>query len=155
MKQLRRRSNKLPFLLIVIGLILLIIIVFKFIPSLGEKEPTDVVDAFYHYEQEGDFGSAWELFHPVMQKKFTKNAYVTERSHIYMGHYGVDTFSYNLNDEKEIKSFKMAKGSETFPTATSITVEQTFKSKFGTFTVLQDVFAVEDEGEWKIVWEFK
>ena len=126
----------------------------RFISGFSKSEPEDVVSSFYHYEQEGDFGSAWELFHPVMKERFSKNAYVTERSHIYMGHYGVSTFTYEILEEEEVQNWKMAKDQEAFPTAYRLTAEQQFKSKFGTFKVVQDIYAVQHEDEWKIVWDF-
>lgn len=142
-------------MIVAIVVLLLIFVAVKVLPSLGERGPEDVVEAFYLFEKEGDFGSAWELFHPSMQARFSKNAYVTERSHIYMSHFGVDTFSYELDGEEEVENFKMVKDGEVFPIAYYVEVSQTFKSKFGTFTVIQDVYAVKHEEEWKVVWNFK
>lgn len=152
---MRRRSNKLPLIIVIIVIIVLLIITVRFLTGFGEKGPEDVVDAFYQYEKEGDFGSAWELFHPSMQERFTKNAYVTERSHIYMSHYGVDTFTFDLDGEEEVENIRMEKDGEVFQTAYYMKVHQTFKSKFGTFTISQDVYAVKHEEEWKVVWNFK
>lgn len=142
--------------LVIVGIILMIVLIVsvRLFSSFADNDPEDVVATFYHDEQEGDFGSAWELFHPVMQERFSKNAYVTERSHIYMSHYGVTTFEYEIVEEEEIQNFKMAGDKETFPTSNRMTVEQQFKSKFGNFTILQDVYTVQHEGEWRIVWEY-
>lgn len=135
--------------------IVLLVVSVRLISGFGKSEPEDVVSSFYHDEQEGDFGSAWELFHPVMQERFSKNAYVTERSHIYMSHYGVSTFQYKILEEEEVQNWKMAKDQDAFEAAYRFTVELQFKSKFGTFTVLQDVYTVQhDDEEWKIVWDF-
>ncbi len=139
-------------MIIIVALFLFISVRFLF--DLGKNEPEDVISTFYHYEEEGDFGSAWELFHPVMQERFSKNVYVTERSHIYMSHYGITTFEYEIVVEEEIQNWKMAEDKDTFPTAYKMIVEQQFKSKFGNFTILQDVYAVQHEGEWRIVWEY-
>jgi hypothetical protein len=152
---MRRRSSKLPFLIIMIVLIVLVIMFIRILPSFGEQDPIDVVEEFYQYEQEGDFGSAWELFHPNMQERFSKNAYVTERSHIYMSHYGVETFSFKLAEAEEVQNWKMSSDSEKFANAYRIEAEQTFKSKFGTFKVVQDIYVVKVEEEWMVVWEFK
>lgn len=150
----RRSSNKLLILFIVVLVIVLVIGFSNLFSSIGDQEPRDVVEDFYKAEQDGDFGSAWELLHPVMQKRFSKNAFVTERSHIYMSHYGVKTFSYTLGEEDEHKNWKMEKDSKAFPIAHSFEVEQTFKSKFGTFIVKQKVYVVLVNEEWKIVWEY-
>lgn len=152
---MRRRSQiRLPVIIVVVVVILLVIMIVKVMPGLGKQDPNDVVAAFYQYEQEGDFGSAWELFHPVMQERFSKNAYVTERSHIYMSHYGVETFSFVLGKEEDVQNWKMAKDTEEFAYATRVEVEQTFKSKFGIFKVIQDIYVVEEDDGWRIVWEF-
>lgn len=49
----------------------------------------------------------------------------------------------------------MAKGAPVFNEARLVQVRQTFKSKFGTFDVRQNVYAVKEKGDWKIVWEFE
>jgi hypothetical protein len=150
----RRSTSKVPILIVFAAVIVLVIAIIRIFSGLGESDPKDVVEAFYQYEQDGDFGSAWELFHPVMQERFSKNAYVTERSHIYMSHYGVQTFSFELGDEEEVQNWKMSKDAKKFPEANRIKVKQTFKSKFGTFTVIQDIYVVKVKDEWKVVWEF-
>ena len=48
----------------------------------------------------------------------------------------------------------MAEDTGEFAYATRVGVEQMFKSKFGIFNVIQDVYVVEEEDGWKIVWEF-
>lgn len=150
----RRTSSKLPILIVFAAVILLVLLLIRIFSGISDSSPKDVVKAFYLYEQDGDFGSAWELFHPIMQDRFSKNAYVTERSHIYMSHYGVETFSFELGEEEDVQNWKMSKDTEKFPNAYRVEVEQTFKSKFGTFTVNQDIYVVKEEDEWKIVWEF-
>ncbi|PMC36586.1 hypothetical protein CJ195_14215 [Bacillus sp. UMB0899] len=150
----RRRRNPIPLVIVIILIMTVLVVSVRLFTSFSNSDPEDVVSRFYHYEQEGDFGSAWELFHPVMQERFSKNAYVTERSHIYMGHYGVSTFEYEIEEEEEIQNWKMAEEQEAFSTAYRLSAEQQFKSKFGTFTIMQDVYAVQHEGEWKIVWDY-
>ena len=150
----RRSAIRLPIIIVVVVVILLVIMIGRVMSGLGKQDPEDVVAAFYRYEQEGDFGSAWELFHPVMQERFSKNAYVTERSHIYMSHYGVETFSFELGKEEDVQNWKMAKDAEEFEYASRVEVEQTFKSKFGIFKVIQDIYVVEEEDGWRIVWAF-
>ncbi|MBD1383020.1 hypothetical protein [Metabacillus arenae] len=150
-----RRRKKLQPLVVVAGLIIIGIFIFFLVVNVFQSRNYEkAVDSFYEYEQEGDFGSAWELFHPQMKKRFSKNAYVTERSHIYMSHYGVNTFTYKIVDDKKIKSWKMEK-SKTFQNVHRFTIQQIFNSKFGVFKVEQEVFVVKEKGEWKIAWEFR
>jgi hypothetical protein len=121
----------------------------------SKPDPTSIVRQFYAYEQKGDFGSAWELFHSTMKERFAKKSYVTERSHIYMSHFGVTTFDFTLSDEAEKRSsWKMSEDGPEFKEAYQVTVQQTFHSKFGTFTIQQEVYVVKEKGQWKIVWKF-
>ena len=150
-----RRKRKGPFPLVVGGVFILLFILFfwRLIPAFFSSSPVEVVEEFITYEQEGDFGSAWDLFHSTMQTRFSKNAYITERSHIYMSHYAVTTFTYEILDEKKLQTWKTDQ--KTFENVHQVQIQQTFHSKFGTFSILQDVFVVKEEEEWKILWEFK
>ncbi|WP_191560027.1 hypothetical protein [Metabacillus idriensis] len=141
----------IPILLIISAILLLMGLFNLFTPS----SPKKAVQSFYTSEQAGNFGGAWELFHPLMKERFEKNAYVTERSHIYMSHYGVTTFSFEILKEKKVRRWRMAKGAPVFNEARLIKVRQTFKSKFGNFEVMQDVYVVKEKGDWKIVWEYE
>ncbi|TDL78982.1 hypothetical protein [Peribacillus frigoritolerans] len=147
----RKPSPLIPIAMIAAAILLLIGLFHLFTPS----SPKKAVELFYTAEQTGNFGGAWDLFHPLMQDRFTKNAYVTERSHIYMSHYGVTTFSFEVLKQKKVRRWRMAKGAPVFNEARLIKVRQTFKSKFGTFDVLQDVYVVKEKGDWKIVWEYE
>lgn len=154
MNHLRRKTGK-SFPITIVVIILLGFLIWSISYLFNQSAPRDIVEEFYISEQEGDFGSAWDLFHPVMKERFTKNAFVTERSHIYMGHYGVSSFSFKVLDSKKMKKRKMAKEGPEFQNPHRITVEQTIKSKFGTFTIKQYIYVVKDKEEWKIIWEYK
>ena len=149
-----QRNRSFPLLFIVITVVIVFIFVIL-LNSFQRSSPKEVVEAFYQYEQKSDFGSSWELFHSSMKKKFPKNSYVTERSHIYMGHFEVSTFSYNIKESEEVSSFKMTKEGPTFHDVYKVPVELEFPSKFGLFTIKQDVYVVKEDQKWKIVWEFK
>jgi hypothetical protein len=138
---------------VIIGLTIVGFLIFVAVFS-SQKQPEAVVREFYEYEQQGDFGSAWELFHSAMKKRFPKNGYVTERSHIYMSHYGVTTFDFTVSNPEKIKNWKMTKDGPTIKEVYKVEVQQTFLSKFGTFTIQQYVYVVKEKDKWKIAWEF-
>ncbi|MDQ0161887.1 hypothetical protein [Aeribacillus alveayuensis] len=148
-----RRKHQ-PFIVIIMVVVLFIFVLF-FISSMKSKKPEDVVNTFYRYEQKGDFGSSWDLFHSKMKERFSKNSYVTERSHIYMSHFGVTTFSYKVHEAKKLSSWKMMKEGPTFTNVYVVPVEIDFHSKFGTFTIWQNVYVVKEKQKWTILWEFQ
>lgn len=150
-----RRPQRFPLPLAAAGLFLLILVILliRVVPLFFSTSAEEVVNEFYTYEQEGDFGSSWQLFHPVMHERFPKNAYVTERSHIYMSHYGITTFSFKILKQEKINTWKSA--DKIFNDVEKFQVKQTFKSKFGVFSVVQHVYAVKEKDEWKLLWEFK
>jgi hypothetical protein len=142
------------FIFVIIGLIIVGVIILLITIFFSQNRPESVVREFYEYEQKGDFGSAWELFYSTMKERFPKNGYVTERSHIYMGHYGVTTFDFTVSNAEKIKNWKMTKDGPKFKEVYKVKVEQTFLSKFGTFTIQQDVYVMKEKDQWKIAWEF-
>ncbi|KAA2301856.1 hypothetical protein FY526_22830, partial [Clostridioides difficile] len=86
---LRRRNRnallkKIGFIAIIV---LLLWLIARTIPYLFHADTSDeaaaVAEEFYKYEQTGDFGSSWELFHPLMKERFPKSAYVQNRAHIF------------------------------------------------------------------------
>lgn len=107
-----RKSARYKRLIIGILLIISLVIVFQFkrwtFFSPG-RQAKEVVEQFYHYEQEGDFSKSWELFHPVMKEKFTKSNYLQVRAHVFIRDFGVDTFTYKVQKPEELKTWKMSK----------------------------------------------
>jgi hypothetical protein len=147
-----KRRNVLKYF-VIIGLTIVGFLIFFAVFS-SQSQPESVVSEFYQYEQQGDFGSAWELFHSSMKKRFTKNGYVTERSHIYMSHYRVTTFDFTVSNAEKIKNWKMTKDGPTIKEVYKVEVQQKFLSKFGTFTIQRDVYVIKEKDEWKIAWAF-
>lgn len=152
-----RKSARYKRLIIGILLIISIVIVFQFkrwtFFSPG-RQAKEVVEQFYHYEQEGDFSKSWELFHPVMKEKFTKSNYLQVRAHVFMQDFGVDTFTYKVQKPEELKNWKMSKTGPFMKIVYKVLITQNYKGKFGNFEVIQEVFVVKDKGEWKVVWDY-
>ena len=122
--------------------------------SSSGQEAKEAVNAFYQFEQAGDFSKSWELFHSDMKKQFPKGSYIQDRSHVFMNHFGVETFAYTLNKAEEIKSWRMSKESAAYSSVYKVTVVQTYNGKYGRFHIHQDVFAVKEQKEWKLLWDY-
>jgi hypothetical protein len=86
-----RRHSKIPIGVLTAILVVLAIgacIIFLF-PS-GSKS---VVEDFYEYESEAEFGKSWELLSVEMKQRFPNRAdYVQYREHVFLQHMAVETF---------------------------------------------------------------
>jgi hypothetical protein len=144
---------------LVMGLVLLvsIVIVLMLIRSVWsspDKQAVAVVKEFYQYEQEGEFSSSWNLFHSTMKERFSKGFYIQDRSHVFMNHFGVETFDFTMSEPEKIEQWKMSKTGPTMKDVYKILVTQTYKGKYGNFDMQQEVFAVQEKNEWKIIWDY-
>ncbi|GHH97407.1 hypothetical protein [Neobacillus kokaensis] len=149
----RKRAPLKLFSIVLV--IILIFIVGKWLLFSPGKGAEEAVNEFYRYEQEGDFSRSWEFFHSEMKKKFSKGNYIQDRAHVFMNHFGVDTFTYTLGKPEKLDSWKMSKTGKGLKNVYKVPVTQTYKGKYGNFDLQQDVFAVEVKGEWKILWDYK
>jgi hypothetical protein len=152
-----RKSASLKGL--VMGMLILVGIVTVFMLIKGawyspDKEAVAVVSEFYQFEQEGEFSSSWNLFHSTMKEKFNKGHYIQDRAHVFMNHFGVETFDFTLGEPEKIDQWKMSKNGPSIKNVYKILVTQTYKGKYGNFDLKQEVFAVEEKEEWKIIWDY-
>lgn len=113
-----------------------------------------VVEEFYQYEQAGEFSKSWSLFHSAMKVKFTKGNYIQDRAHVFMNHFGVETFTYKLEKPEELKKWKMSKTSPELKNIYKVLVTQTYKGKYGNFDLKQEVYVIQEKGKWKIAWDY-
>ncbi len=111
----------------VLTAILLINILF----ALPDQHAINAVDLFYSYEQQGEFSSSWGMFHPWMKQKFSNGHYIQDRAHVFMNHFGVETFSYSLSEPEELKNWKPLKDGPSFKKIYKVTVTQTLKANMG------------------------
>ncbi|MBY0146282.1 hypothetical protein [Neobacillus niacini] len=144
---------------LVMGMVLLICIVIVFMLIKGawnspDKEAAAVVSEFYQFEQEGEFSSSWNLFHSTMKEKFNKGHYIQDRAHVFMNHFGVETFDFVLGEPEKIDQWKISEEGPAIKNVYKILITQTYKGKYGNFDLKQEVFAVEEDEEWKIVWDY-
>ena len=153
MMRKRQRNNLLLFVIISICSLLVLIgyINYLFSPSYKTKK---VVEAFYTHEQSGDFADSWELLHPLMKERWSKTQFMTDRLHVFVGHFGTETFQFTIGEGNEIKNWKMAKEAKPFDVAYKFNVIQTYKGKYGKFSFLQEVYVAKDKEEWRILWDY-
>lgn len=154
MRYKKGQINIILLLALAILLLTVLIFTFKSLFFSSDRLAIKAVDKFYSYEQNGEFSSSWELFHSNMKKKFTKGHYIQDRAHVFMNHFGVETFTYTLGKPEKLKSWKMSKEEEAIKPIYKITVIQTFKGKYGNFDIEQEVFVGKEKGEWKILWDY-
>ncbi|WP_102264497.1 hypothetical protein [Mesobacillus jeotgali] len=150
-------KKKQQHLVLVIFLAVLLVIGFlggRFLLSSPSSQAKAVVDQFYSYEQDANFSGSWKLLHPYMKEKFHKAAYIQDRSHVFIGHFGAETFSYEISEAEELKGWKAAKGEKPFDTAFRFEVTQRYTGKYGRFSFLQEVYVVEYKEDWVILWDF-
>lgn len=153
-----RRSALPKGLFIGIFLIAVFLVAFLFIKGSffsPSKKAEEVVEEFYRYEQEGDFSSSWALFHLAMKERFSKGHYIQDRAHVFMNHFGVETFTYTLSKPEKVDNWKMSKKGPDMKNVYKFLVTQTYKGKYGNFDLKQEVIAVEEKGKWKIAWDYK
>jgi predicted small secreted protein len=149
----KKRFHSGLFIGVVIVIILVAVFVKAFIFS-AKEQANSVVEEFYTHEQEGDFTKSWELFHPFMKEKWDKPAYINDRAHVFMGHFGAETFDFTIEYVDQFKEWKMSKDHKPIKGAYKFHVLQTYKGKYGKFNFEQDVFVVENKNKWQILWDY-
>jgi hypothetical protein len=150
-KNVRSQRMIVVILLIISLMILLLLIKGAFFSA--DKQVIEVVEEFYQYEQAGEFSKSWSLFHSAMKEKFPKGHYIQDRAHVFMNHFGVETFTFTLERPEELKKWKVTKNSPNMKNVHKVHVTQTFKGKYGNFALKQEVFVIEEKGNWKIAWD--
>ncbi|OLS33964.1 hypothetical protein [Bacillus sp. MRMR6] len=118
------------------------------------KQVKEVVEEFYSYEQAGDFAQSWGLFHSKMKEKFSKGPYIQDRAHVFMNHFGVETFDFELGEPEELKKWNLSKEGPEMKEVFKIPVTQIYKGKYGNFTLHQEVFVIKEKDQWKIAWDY-
>ncbi|OCA87771.1 hypothetical protein A8F94_07945 [Bacillus sp. FJAT-27225] len=148
-------KRKRPALLVV-GLILVAIVGYFIVLAVSPSQKAKrVVDEFYSFEQEGNFGDSWNLLHSVMKKKWLKTTYITDRSHVFIGHFGADTFEYSIGDAEKVSGWRMSKDTPVFKKAYKFEVIQEYRGKYGNFAFLQYVYVVKNKrGDYEIIWDY-
>ncbi|WP_238941938.1 hypothetical protein [Bacillus sp. REN10] len=155
MKIGRRRGQWNALLLVIIVLIVALWGLIGWIRVSPNEQAERVVRQFYEFEQEARFSESWELFHPLMKERFAKGDYIQERAHVFMSHFGVETFSFSLGSVKKMENWKGAEESAPLKAVYQVPVIQMYQGKFGNFSLHQEVFVTEHKGEWLILWDYE
>ncbi|UOQ48397.1 hypothetical protein MUN88_20575 [Gracilibacillus caseinilyticus] len=151
-----RQQRKILFFIGLGALIIVLALIVYGIMYLfsEERQVVQVAEQFYEYEQDGDFGNSWELFHSSMKKRFNKGTYMEDRAHVFLNHFGVDSFDFSLGDPTEIKNFEIAEDPTVEYTVYRIDVTCMYDSKYGYLEIKQPVILIEEESEWKVLWDY-
>jgi len=147
-----RRRNK-PLLLLAIGVAVIGLTVVSLMLTM-KSEPEKLVEQFFELEQEGDFGSSWELFHSQMKQRFNKDQYIQSRAHVFMQDLDTKTFTFKLGDTEEHDEWRAQEGSSALKNVNEVIVYQTFDTKFGKFTIEHPCYVVQEKGEWRMLWDY-
>ncbi|MDP1417468.1 hypothetical protein Q8G35_03485 [Peribacillus simplex] len=149
-----RRQSKIP-----IGVFTAILMVLAAGPCIIFLFPSgskSVVEDFYEYESEAEFGKSWDLLSSEMKQRFPNQAdYVQNRSHVFLRHMEVETFQYDVGRSKKVKNWSLDKVGRQHKTAYEIPVTQVFNSRFGVFTLEQNCYVVREKGEWRLLWDYR
>ncbi|WP_404433581.1 hypothetical protein [Sutcliffiella horikoshii] len=156
---LRRRRQKsgnpiVVFLICSVSLLIFFYIIFSLFMN-AERDARKVVNDFYEYEKNANYGKSWELLHTEMQVRFDRGAYVQDRAHVFNGHFGADTFTFEVSKSNKISNWKMEKDGDPFDTAYEFEVRQDYRGKYGHFVFVQYVYVVQEGGMGRIVWDYK
>lgn len=73
---------------------------------------------------------------------------------MFNGHFGADTFTYEVNDGEKLKDWRMMKEGQTFKAAYAFEVKQDYKGKYGHFMFVQYVYVGKEDGVWRIMWDY-
>lgn len=153
---MRRNRRKRAMVFIVgLGVFLLLIYIVSSLFMGEERKAKDAVIDFYDYESAANYGKSWELLHTEIQAKFPRGAYVQDRAHVFNGHFGADTFSYEVGDSAELSNWRIEKEGESFGTVYEFEVRLNYHGKYGHFLFVQYVYVVREDGEWRLLWDYK
>ncbi|ASR48657.1 hypothetical protein B4V02_19155 [Paenibacillus kribbensis] len=148
--------RRLLYFALICGLLWLLWLGLRGVMSTGEdNQAVKVLNDFYTMEQSGNFGGSWELFHSQMKKKFEKSTYVQQRAHVFMQDMGTDTFTFELGEPQAEYDIRTDQDGEGVGKAYRITVTQHYKTRFGTFNIVQPCYVTQEGEEWRVLWVYK
>lgn len=124
--------------------------------SSSDSGAEEAVDSFYQYESQADFGMSWDLLHSEMKARFPVRAdYVQNKSHVFLQHMDVETFSYQVGSAEKHREWRMEDGGKVHKAVYEVPVTLSFDSRFGRLEMEQSCFAVKEKGEWKLLWDYE
>jgi len=152
-----RRKSSIKVVLIFVLVILFLggagSLLYFFLLPTDEEKALGVVKEFYYFEQQANSSSAWELFHPELQDRFSRDHYIIDRTELIVNQFGTDTFTYSLSEPEKIENWKMTADSQPI-TVFKIIATLSLIGKYGHFDYIQYTYVTEVDEEWKILWDF-
>lgn len=125
-----------------------------YIMTAESRQAGNVVEEFYRLEQEGKYSSSWELLHSSMHNRFTREAYIQDRSHVFINHFGVTTFEFTLTKPKRLDNWQKHEDAELLDVYHLIATKE-YRGKYGYFEFVQYVYVAREDDEWKILWDYR
>ncbi|MGG1685703.1 hypothetical protein [Pseudalkalibacillus sp. NRS-1564] len=120
-----------------------------------KSQAVATVKEFYLYEQSGDFKKAWNLFHPEMQNRFSDEQYSQLRSQLITQDIGATSFTFDIGKVKIKKNWRSGVNGVIMKKVYTMKVTLQFHDQFGNFDLVQEVFVIKEEGEYKVLWDYK
>lgn len=119
------------------------------------EEAEHVVDEFYKLEQEGDYGSSWELLHSSMKELYPKDHYIQQRAHIFMQDFKSESYLYEVGKSKLLSHFPMEENGKNLELehVYAVEVTQDFETLYGPIQLVQMCYVTEENGEWSMLWK--
>ncbi|WP_096274071.1 hypothetical protein [Paucisalibacillus globulus] len=153
-----KRTNRRPMFILLILIIISLLscyLFYTFFLNTPSNQAENAVEEFYSYEQEGAFSDSWEMFHPFMKERFEKGHYLQDRAHVFLNHFGVNTFTFSIEDAEVVHDWQIEEDAETIDEVYHIPVTQYYQGKYGNFSIVQDVYVTNLDEEWTILWDYK
>ena len=120
-----------------------------------KSQAVATVKEFYLYEQSGDFKKSWALFHSEIKNRFSDEQYSQLRSQLITQDIGATSFTFDVGKVKTKKNWRSGVNSVIMKKVYAIKVTQHFQNQFGNFDLVQEVFVVKEEGEFRVLWDYK
>lgn len=158
-RRLRRSSNtgqwsSLALVLMIMVILSVLLFLSNYVWTGEVRTAETAVREFYTYEQAGDYGSAYELLHPLLQSRFAKEYYIQHRAHLFMQQLGIRTFRFTLGESERLSEWTMEPGTATLGPVYRVNVTQHVNTVYGVLAINQDVYVVEEQGEWRLLWSY-
>ena len=154
-KTRRKRGGTGKAFLIILVLLLLSGSIAFWIWQQPKSRAAATVKEFYLYEQSGDFKKSWALFHSEIQNRFSDEQYSQLRSELITQDIGATSFTFDIGKVKTKKNWRSGVNSVIMKKVYVIKVTQHFQNQFGNFDLVQEVFVVKEEGEFRVLWDYK
>lgn len=149
-----RKKHRQKGIILAIFIMAVLFFLFNLITLSPSKQAESLVSKFYSFEQDGNYSESWKLLHPFIKEKFPKAAFIQDRAHVFNGHFGAETFAYEIEDATEVKGWKPAKGEKSYKKAYKFIVKQKYSGKYGKFHFSQEVYVVNYKKELVILWDY-